>query len=54
MLQTHPKESLALALLVVALWVSCATGATVGVPGCPFFVKKFLQLQLKHSRAHNL
>lgn len=53
-LQTNPKESLALALLVVALRMCSATGAAVGVPRCPFLVEELLQLQLKHARAQNL
>lgn len=53
MLQTDPKESLALALLV-ALWMSRASRAAVGVPRHPFLVEKLLQLQLKDSGARNL
>ncbi len=51
-LQTNPKESLALALLVLAL--SGASRAAVGVPRYPFLVEELLQLQLKHSGAQNL
>lgn len=54
MLQTNPKESLTLTLLVLALRMSRATGAAVGVPRYPFLVEKLLQLQLKHSGAQNL
>lgn len=53
-LQTNPKESLALALLVLALRMSRASGAAVGVSSHPFLVKELLQLQLKHSGAQNL
>lgn len=51
MLQTNPKESLALTLPVLALRMSRASGAAVAVPRYPFLVEKLLQLQLKHSRA---
>lgn len=50
MLQTDPKESLALTLLL-ALQVS---GAAVGIPSYPLLVEELLQLQLKHARAQNL
>ena len=53
MLQTDPKESLAFALLV-ALRLSRASRAAVGVPRHPFLVEKLLQLQLKDSGAQNL
>lgn len=52
-LQTDPKESLAFALLL-ALRVSGASGAAVGIPRYPFLVKKLLQLELKNSGAQNL
>lgn len=53
MLQTDPKERLAFALLL-ALQMSGASGAAVGIPRYPFLVKKLLQLELKHSGAQNL
>lgn len=50
-LETNPKESLALALLVVALRMrSATTGTAVAVPRCPFLVEELLQLQLEHPR----
>lgn len=52
MLQTDSKESLALTLL--ALQVSGASGTAVGIPRYPLLVEEFLQLQLKHARAQNL
>lgn len=53
-LQTNPKESLALTLLVVALRMSRAPGAAVRVPRYPFLVEELLQLQLKHTGAQHL
>lgn len=53
-LQTNPKESLTLALLVLALRKSRASGAAVGIPRYTFLVEELLQLQLKHSGAQNL
>lgn len=53
MLQTDPKESLAFTLLL-ALQMSGASGAAVGVPRYTFLVEKLLQLELKHSGAQNL
>lgn len=52
-LQTDPKESLALALLV-SLRMRRAAGAAVAVSRHSFLVEKLLQLQLKHSGAQNL
>lgn len=52
-LETNPKERLALALLVVvALRVRSTTaGAAVAVPRRPLLVEELLQLQLEHPRA---
>lgn len=50
-LQTNPKESLALALLVR---MSSASGTAVGIPTYSFFVEELLQFELKHSRTQNL
>lgn len=52
--QTNPKESLALALLVLALRMGRASGAAVGVPRHPFLVEELLQLQLENSGAQHL
>ncbi len=54
MLQTNPKEGLALALLVLALRKSRASGAAVAVSRYPLLVEELLQLQLKHSGAPTL
>lgn len=55
-LETNPKESLALALLVVvALRMRrAATGAAVAVSRSPFLVEELLQLQLEHPRTQDL
>lgn len=53
MLQTDPKESLAFTLLL-ALRMSGAPGAAVGVPRYPLLVEKLLQLELKQSGGQNL
>lgn len=50
-LQTNPKESFALAVLV---WMSGPSRAAVGIPVYPLFIKKLLQFKLKHSRTQNL